>query len=178
MESKEDKIKLPNLLLIAGSGRNTGKTSVACNILSEISQLTNAFAIKVSPHFHHLTDNLKVILEMPGLIIAEEKDYNSGKDSSRFLRSGATRSWYVQGKDFKMKILAEWLKNNIPTDIPVVCESGGIGKFIIPGGAIYIKSESNNKFPEWEFDYKTIRSNLISDEFKVFLKWDNYRWII
>jgi hypothetical protein len=173
---QSDIIELPNLLLIAGSGRNTGKTTTACNVISENSGLNEVVAIKVSPHFHRLTESLKILKEAPGLVIAEEKDRISGKDSSRFLRAGAIRSYYVQGNDMQMPLLAEWMRLNIAKNTPVVCESGGIGQFIEPGGAIYLHTDSDKEFPKWNFDYRKVVGSFL--DIKLSVKWNNKRWII
>lgn len=178
MRNEKDIIKLPNLLLVAGSGRNVGKTTVACNVVSEVSRMNEIVAIKVSPHFHQLTDSLLILMEVPGLVIAEERDRATGKDSSRFLRGGATKSYYVQGSDETIPLLAEWIKHNIAGDIPIVCESGGLGRHIEPGGAIYIYSESDKKKSDWIFNYKRVMSNSTPENINVSIRWNKNRWII
>lgn len=171
-------IKLPNVLLISGSGRNTGKTTTACGIISEISGFNEVISIKVSPHFHPLTDSLKILMEIPGLVISEEKNGNSHKDSSRFLKAGASKSYYMQGSDEQMPYLAEWINRNISGNTPVICESAGLGKYIEPGCAIYICSGINKKNPEWNFSYKSIELNPKTGKIEMSVKWENNSWKI
>ena len=72
-------MKIPNLLLIAGTGTKSGKTSLACKIIEQFKNL-NITAIKISPHFHETTDGLISISEGEGYAIYEEtsKGYRQG----------------------------------------------------------------------------------------------------
>ncbi|MBK8884338.1 MAG: hypothetical protein IPN67_18855 [Bacteroidales bacterium] len=50
-------ITIPNLLLIAGTGTKSGKTTMACKIIRQFSEL-KITAIKITPHFHETTPGL------------------------------------------------------------------------------------------------------------------------
>ena len=43
---------IPNMLLIAGTGRKSGKTTLACACIAHFSKQTGIYAIKISPHTH------------------------------------------------------------------------------------------------------------------------------
>ncbi len=46
---------MPNILLIAGTGRNVGKTLLACEIIQQLSKTMAVTAIKTSSHEHPLS---------------------------------------------------------------------------------------------------------------------------
>ena len=41
-----------NILTISGTGKNVGKTSLACRIIHRLSATHKLTAVKISPHFH------------------------------------------------------------------------------------------------------------------------------
>jgi len=44
--------KYPNILLVSGNGRNSGKTTLACKIIERFSKDHEITGLKISPHFH------------------------------------------------------------------------------------------------------------------------------
>ena len=44
---------LANLLIISGSGKNVGKTLLACQIIKHFSRNSTVIGLKISPHFHN-----------------------------------------------------------------------------------------------------------------------------
>jgi hypothetical protein len=86
---------IPNLLLIAGTGTKSGKTTVACKIIEQFKTL-NISAIKISPHFHETTPGLIPIAEDKGYAIYKETDKTSSKDTSRMLGSGASKVYFAK----------------------------------------------------------------------------------
>src|SRR5512133_2356511 len=93
---------LPNLLLIAGTGTKSGKTTMACRIIEQFKSL-NITAIKITPHFHETTPGLKIIAEEPGYSIYEETNSASTKDTSRMLHSGAVKVFFAKVLDDSIK---------------------------------------------------------------------------
>ena len=71
----------PNMLLVAGTGRNVGKTTFVCRIISNISKNQPIIAIKITSHIHELCSSCNILFQLPNLIIAEEKSTTSYKDS-------------------------------------------------------------------------------------------------
>ena len=75
-------ITIPNLLLIAGTGTKSGKTSMACRIISQFPEL-KITAIKITPHFHETTAGLLPFRKKHGYAIYEETERNGFKDTSQ-----------------------------------------------------------------------------------------------
>lgn len=126
-------IKLPQLLLIAGTGRDTGKTTLVCNIIRRFSPLQPLIAVKITPHFHKNIESGKVLIDTENLYIAEETDSSTGKDSSLMLKAGATHSYFVMTKDENLKEAFIKIRELIPANSLIVCESGGLRNHINPG---------------------------------------------
>ncbi|MBK7710219.1 MAG: hypothetical protein IPJ37_04135 [Bacteroidales bacterium] len=81
-------ITIPNLLLIAGTGTKSGKTTMACKIIRQFSEL-KITAIKITPHFHETTPGLLPVFEKSGYAVYKESERTGFKDTSRMLEAGA-----------------------------------------------------------------------------------------
>jgi len=134
-------MKLSNWLIIAGAGRNTGKTTLACSLLELYSHNSPA-AVKISPHFHDLDPDENILVRTQEFIIVKENRINQ-KDSSRMLQAGAAESYYVQVKDDSIdSMLAELLKLT-GRGRPVICESGYLRTVIEPGLYFFMDYSDN-----------------------------------
>ncbi len=138
-------IIIPNLLLIAGTGTKSGKTTMACRIIEQFRHL-NITAVKITPHFHETTPGLKVIHEEPGYAIYEETGREPLKDTSRMLYSGAAKVYYAKVLDDRLKFVFEKILELIPAGAPIICESPALRSFAEPGVFIIMTSDTPNKF--------------------------------
>jgi hypothetical protein len=138
-------IQMPQLLIIAGTGRNTGKTTLACNIIRMANPLKSIIAIKITPHFHKNSISGKVLTNNANLYIAEETDSFTGKDSSLMLKAGATQSFFVMTTDDYLKEALPEILELIPSDTLIICESGGLRHHIIPGLFFIMKNSETAK---------------------------------
>ena len=143
----KNKQKLSNLLLIAGTGRNTGKTSLACEIIKKVSQQTKVIGVKISPHFHGGTESLKSIVNSDKFNLYEESSIDSNKDSSKMLLAGANQVFYMEVFDDNILEAFKTLLEYIPANTPIVCESPALRKVIEPGLFIIVDniSQQNKK---------------------------------
>jgi hypothetical protein len=121
---------LPHLLLIAGNGRNVGKTTLACRIIQHLSQTQEVVGLKISPHFHSF-EGLEIIIKNEGFVIAREKQINL-KDSSLMLQAGANDVFFAMVKPGKLEEAFLKLTPFLPCK-PIVCESGGLHEIATPG---------------------------------------------
>ena len=88
-------MKLPNWLILVGTNRNAGKTSLACKVIED-HRSQGITAIKISPHFHPVEENDNVISRTNNYVIIKEEKKGTGKDSSRMLDAGASEVFYIQ----------------------------------------------------------------------------------
>ena len=135
---------LPNLLLIAGTGTKSGKTSMVCRIIEQFRDL-KITAIKITPHFHEITPGLKTIHEETGYAIYEETTTNTTKDTSRMLDSGADKVYFAKVLDNRLLFVFKKIMNLIPEGTPIICESPALRNYIEPGVFIIMTSETINK---------------------------------
>jgi hypothetical protein len=134
-------MKLDILLLVAGSGRNSGKTTFVCKIIEQFHHLVIT-SIKISPHFHNPSDGLIPITSKSGYAIYEETNSNTLKDSSKMLNNGAGKVYYIQTR---MEYLNESFSDvymKVEPDKPVIYESPGLIHYFKPGLFIIMTSLS------------------------------------
>lgn len=136
---------LPNLLLIAGTGNKSGKTTLACRIIGQFRK-EGVFGIKITPHFHETTPGLVLLSESNGFSIYEETDAETGKDTSRMLKAGAERVFFAKVTDNDLLSAFKAILQQIPENVPIVCESPALRYFTEPGLFIIMDSpDSHNK---------------------------------
>ena len=133
--------RLDNLLIVAGAGRNVGKTEFICRLIEKMSQQTDIYALKVSAihpdeaiyHGDHSSRQCTTNL-------FEETRHNLDKDTSRMLRAGAKKVYYLQGDDKQIRSGFQEFQGLIPAAAPIVCESGSLWKYVQPGLLVLVKA--------------------------------------
>ena len=128
--------KKPTILLIAGTGRNSGKTTLAVAIIARFSHLNDLVAVKISPHFHRGKTDLIPIEQNSRYNIYRDPERQGSKDSQRMAKAGADRVFYVEVRDTHLREAFEKLLELIPPDSPVIIESPALGQIVKPG--VYI----------------------------------------
>jgi len=126
-------IKFPNLLLVAGTGRNSGKTTFACSIIEKNSKDIPVTGLKISPHFHGGTDSLKLLVGNENFNLYEEISADSSKDSSKMLQAGALKVFYIETTDSHISHAFDAFVKHIEPGSPVICESPALRNIIDPG---------------------------------------------
>jgi hypothetical protein len=172
-------ITIQNLLLIAGMGTKSGKTSLACKIIEQYKEL-NIYSIKVTPHFHETTKGLIQLSEKKGYSIYEETNRNSSKDTSRMLNSGAYKVYFAKVWDNQLLDVFNEIMKYIPMNVPIICESPALRYYIDPGVFVIMTSDNVNKqkdvntlqsLPHVMFKFEDL--NNIS---KIPIEFENGRW--
>jgi hypothetical protein len=137
-------ITIKNLLLIAGTGTKSGKTTIACRIIRQFRD-SKIIGIKITPHFHETTPGLLPLSDESGYSIYEETDPDSFKDTSRMLHAGASRVYFAKVWDDQLfRVFTEIMKL-VPEGAPVICESPALRHFVEPGAFIIMTSNTINK---------------------------------
>ncbi len=131
--------ELKNILLVSGSGRNCGKTTVVCHLISQLTGKYKVYGLKITPHFHLTGKSQQLVFEGKGYKIFKENDSYSNKDSSRMLKAGADEVYFIQCVDVNLQKAYKHLKKLIPENCPVVCESGSFANVYQPGFHILVK---------------------------------------
>lgn len=134
-------VRLDNLLIVAGAGRNVGKTEFICRLIEKHSDQRDIYGLKVSAlhpdeaiyHGDHSNKPFTTNL-------FEETRYDLDKDTSRMLRAGAKKVYYLQGDDEQIHIGFQEFKSMIPATAPIVCESSSLWKYVQPGLLVLVKA--------------------------------------
>lgn len=134
----------PNILLVAGTGRNVGKTVSACKIIQNLSKIYRTVGVKISPHFHELESNLKYLHKSEKLVIIEEQKITQ-KDSSRMLQSGAEKVFFVQANNENLTDAFNLILKYVDPEQPVVVESGGLYEIMEPGMLFFVSGAKPKK---------------------------------
>lgn len=126
------------MLLISGSGQNTGKTTLVCQIIREFAAQVNLTGIKITNHFHPLTYEMPVLAEHASYKIYREILKDQPKDSSRMLTAGAAQVFFVMAEKEYLKPMMVTLLNSLDEKTALICESGGIADYFKPGLHIHL----------------------------------------
>ena len=137
LQSKYNKEFFGNFLIISGNGRNVGKTFFACRIIEFLSQNHAVTAVKISPHFHQISENADMLINSEHLVVINETEI-SHKDSSLFLQSGAAKVFFVMANPEYPEKAFQFLKPFL-TEGPVIFESAGLGEIINAGLSFFLK---------------------------------------
>jgi hypothetical protein len=137
-------MKSENLLLIAGTGTKSGKTTLACKIIEQLNH-PDLVAIKITPHFHETTPGLTLISEGPGYSIYKENNPDTTKDTSRMLKAGARQVYFAKVSDKTLFKAFSEIIEQIPVNLPVICESPALRHYVDPGLFIIMSSDYVNK---------------------------------
>jgi hypothetical protein len=158
---------IPNLLIIAGTGNKSGKTTIACRIIEQFRYL-RIVSIKITPHFHETTPGLEIISGGPGFSIYEETNNGTAKDTSRMLKAGAAKVYFAKVTDNSLAFAFGEILKKVPAGTPIICESPALRKYTEPGLLIIMTSEKNNNqkniksllaLPHVEFDLDYLTRN-------------------
>lgn len=133
-----------NILLIAGTGRNVGKTLFACKLIESMDCKNSVVSIKISPHFHELGQTIEIVKQSEHFQIAKERNKSGRKDSNRLLKAGSKEVYYIQAKDDSLPEIIFFLDSIIPPNTPMIIESGGLREIIHPG--LFLMIHHNNNY--------------------------------
>jgi hypothetical protein len=140
-------MKIPNLLLIAGTGNKYGKTTLACRVIEQFREM-NVIGIKITPHFHETTPGLLPVASDRGFSVYEETSDNTTKDTSRMLKAGADRVYFAKVTDDNIQDAFMEILKQIPAGSPIVCESPALRYYAVPGLFIIMRSDIENNIKD------------------------------
>jgi hypothetical protein len=133
-------INLPGMLLVAGNGRNSGKTTLLCTIIRHFNQhqiiglkITRLKAGEDLFHGEHPYPPEEKF------ILFEETSTTSAKDTSRMLSAGAVRVFYLMCSEHDFGKAFDCFLRQIPPDSVLVCESRYLRHYVKPGVFILLK---------------------------------------
>jgi hypothetical protein len=139
-----------NILLVAGTGRNIGKTTLACQLISHFSMKNEIIGLKITsiyPDENGYHGNKSS--EMQGKFeIQEEFSVNQNKDTYRMKQAGASRVFFVRVKDECLEESMEALFQQIDKNKIIICESASLRNIITPGLFLMVRSVDESRIKE------------------------------
>ncbi len=145
------------MILLAGNGRNVGKTTFALLIIRHLVKYGDVIGLKTSPHMHDLNEDLEVLIRTSDYVVAEEKG-QSKKDSSLMLQAGAKRVFFIMAKDEFLEQAFSVITKKLE-DAIVVAESGGLSTLITPGFFFFVKHPEDQITKKHSLKYNPIMVN-------------------
>jgi len=129
-------LSVPNLFLVGGNSRHSGKTTLACDVIRKFSSDFEVTAFKLTrihPAEKEMHGNHRSESEISGYSIMEEADDDSSKDTSLMLQAGAHKVVYVRATDGYLQQAFEEFRAKYDHGQPLVCESRGLRDVVVPG---------------------------------------------
>lgn len=180
-------ISVPEMVLIGGNSRNSGKTTMACSIIKKLSIDHEVIGLKVTsvkPGEEELHGNHNEDLK-DGFTILEEKNSGSQKDTAKMLEAGATHVYYIcVEENFTKQAILHFLLSYATGQL-IVCESRSLRNIINPGlFLIMMRLQVNTKSKDMSeflgladkilyFDESLVGINQFSDN----LKFNNRKFV-
>jgi hypothetical protein len=144
---------LPNLLIVCGAGRNTGKSTLTKMLINKYAINYKLAACKITPHFHEQPESKIKLWQSKNCIVYLENEI-SHKDSSQFLQAGADPVYYIECKDYKTEEAFEALLNHLGDGKLIICESGYLANLYKPGVLVFLETKDNKDLKADKFTVK------------------------
>ncbi len=138
----------PDMLMIGATGRNAGKTELACRVIRDLAARVPIAALKVTtvvgadggcPHGGEGCGTCSSLGEP--WCVTRELDAGSGKDTSRLLRAGAREAWWLRVREEALADGAASLLSHVSAGWVSVCESNRLRRVVEPGLFLLVRSE-------------------------------------
>ena len=126
------------IITVSGHSRKTGKTSVVEGLIAALPECSWT-ALKISSH-RHSGDPFK------DCTVIEETNHDGGNDTSRFLKAGARRAFWIQARHIEDAIPA--VQEIINASPYVVIEGNSVLNFIAADFSILVINSGVAEFKE------------------------------
>ncbi|HOV73498.1 MAG TPA: hypothetical protein PK967_05955 [Candidatus Hydrogenedentes bacterium] len=132
-------IHAPNMLMIGSCGRNSGKTTFACELLKRLSAQHEIVAAKVTTIQERNGtcprggEGCGVCATLDGRFCITEETLRGGtKDTQRLLAAGAARVFWLRVMSEHLEEGAQAFIETIGARCPIVCESNSLRTKVEP----------------------------------------------
>ncbi|MCK5073851.1 MAG: hypothetical protein KAQ98_10525 [Bacteriovoracaceae bacterium] len=161
-------IKLKNMIIIGAEGRNAGKTEFACKLINKFKSQHNIIGIKVTTILKRdgkcprggegcgVCSSLKGNYE-----ITEEKDLSLKKDTSRLLRAGAEKVFWLRVMKSNLHEGFSALLKMINSESILVCESNSLRHIVEPGLFLMARVKNSDNCKESANEVKMFADQII-----------------
>lgn len=122
------------LIAVGSRSRNTGKTSVVCNLLGALPGRWEA--VKISSHVHEAAEPW---------VLEEELDRAGPHDTSRYLRAGASRAWLLRAERASLTEALPALRHVLAQAGNALIESNRIVDVIRADVFLFVETPGNER---------------------------------
>jgi hypothetical protein len=123
------------IVVIGGHSRSVGKTSVVAGLIAALPEY-HWTALKITQYGHGVCslngESCHCATDDHSWAISEEKDRSGESDTSRFLRAGAVRAWWVRTEQGRLAEAIPAVRRKLAESENVIFESNSILKFVRP----------------------------------------------
>jgi len=157
------------LLMIGGTSRNVGKTTLISNIIKHFAKSHQIIGLKVKTlyaddRFYHGNENFTLSDDFR---LIEEFGSENGKDSSEMLKAGAIRAFRLRVQHTYLQMAYNHFIQQINGNYMIVCESNSLRKVVIPDLFMIIKHKVNQNMKPSAVELEKLANKIITtDGFK------------
>lgn len=175
-----------NLLIVGGSRRHVGKTTLICEIIKRLSVHYTIIGLKLTSVksgdelFHGYHE--KQLVEK--YEIFEEKNLTGLKDTSKMLLAGAGKVYYIRSEDKFVKDAFQEFFMLVNEYEFIICESISLRKFVVPAVFLLIDVSGDHPRKSSFLELKPLADRIIfSDQtdikaFSEDIDIENGRWMV
>ncbi len=137
------------IVVIGGNSRNVGKTSLVASVIAALPQFRWT-AFKITQYGHGVCSRNGEPCDCASTdhswAISEERNRSGQSDTSRFLRAGAERVWWVRTEQGHLAEAMPAVRRRLAGAAHVIIESNSILKFIRPDLYLTVLDPANPDF--------------------------------
>jgi hypothetical protein len=155
-------IAAENMLMIGATGRNSGKTELATQIIKAFQKDFKIIGLKVSTYYdddlilHGAQD-----FHEKDFTISKDTDHSGNKSTTRMITAGASEVYWINTKiNFIETAFQEFIKQ-VDEKTVIVCESNSLRKIVEPGLFIMIRNAMNDNIKSTATDVIEFADNEI-----------------
>lgn len=144
--------KIPNMIMIGSTARNSGKTTLAVSIIEKYKNAVPVYGIKITTIAEkhgkciHGGEGCGVCTNFDDdFDITEELSNTNNKDTSVLLAGGAEKVYWLKTLASHISVGIEAVMARIPEKALIICESNSLRKVVEPGVFVMVKNTEDSQ---------------------------------
>ena len=154
MERMNERLTVPQLILVGAYGRNSGKTLLACDVIETYGAQFPIYALKIigidraGEECHRGGEGCGMCTSLVGSYeLIEENNCSGKKDTERMLRAGAKKAFLLKSLRSSISDAFRDFLGRVPGGVLIVCESNTLRKAVQPGVFLFAGSVDGQMKP-------------------------------
>jgi hypothetical protein len=142
------------IVVVGGHTRNIGKTSVVAGLIAALPEMQWT-AVKITQYGHGICsangEPCDCVTDDHTIAVSEERERESGTDSSRYLAAGAARSFWVRTRQGQLHEAMPQVRKLLAGN--VIVESNSVLRFVQPDLSLSVLDPAVSDFKESAMRY-------------------------